>query len=64
MLMILDHLSVFTFTRVSPLMFIHSDCCVAFFYVSVLQFMYLMAESEEKLKSLLIEMREESGKVT
>ena len=62
--MILDHLSVFTFTRFSQLMFIHSDCCVALFYVSVLQFMYLMAESEEKLKSLLIEMREESGKVT
>ena len=60
--MITDHLSVLTFTRGSPLTFMHSDCCAACFYVRVLQFMYLMAESEEKLKSLLIEMREESGK--
>lgn len=41
--MITDHLSVLTFTRGSPLTFMHSDCCAACFYARVLQFMYLMA---------------------
>ena len=51
--MIPGHLSVSTFTPVNPLTFIHFDCCLAFFYEHVLQSMCLMAESEEKLKSLL-----------
>ena len=58
--MITDHLSVLTFTRGSPLTFMHSDCCAACFYARVLQFMYLMAESEEKLKSLLRRVKEKS----
>ena len=60
--MIPGHLSVFTFTRVNPLTFIHFDCCLAFFYEHVLQSKCLMAESEEKLKSLLIKVKEESEK--